>query len=232
MNHPSSADSGFDRVGWSYDFLAFLVFGNTLKKAQSAFLDHIPANSRILLIGGGSGWLLKQILLHCSIANLVYIEASSRMLSLSQRNVRSLDTASQVDFRLGNERLILPSDRFDVVITPFFLDLFSHQRLQQEVMPRLSASLQPNGIWLFTDFIPSSHWSHRLLIRTMYWFFGKVANMEARQLPDYASLFNSFYLPQAKAAHFFGKMIETSIWEKRTFCLTQLILICSLSSLT
>jgi tRNA (cmo5U34)-methyltransferase len=216
MNHPSSADSGFDRVARLYNFLAFLVFGNRLKRAQAAFLDEIPVNSRILLIGGGSGWLLKQILLRCSPADLIYIEASSRMLSLSRRRVRSLTLSRRVDFRLGNERIILPSERFNVVITPFFLDLFTHQRLQQQVFPRLSFCLQPNGIWLFTDFIASSYWSHRLLIRIMYWFFGKVANIEASQLPDYASFFNCFQLQKAKALNFFGGMIETSIWTKRT----------------
>jgi tRNA (cmo5U34)-methyltransferase len=216
MSYLSNADSGFDRVAWLYDFLAGVVFGNKIKKAQSAFLDHIPANSRIILIGGGSGWLLKQILLRCSPIHLVYLEASSRMLSLAQRKVRLIALSSQVDFRLGNEQNILPSDCFSVVITPFFLDLFTHQRLQQEIMPRLSASLQPHGIWLFTDFISSPHWSHRLLVRMMYWFFGKATNIKARQLPDYASLFRLFYLQKVKEAHFFSGMIETSIWERRT----------------
>jgi tRNA (cmo5U34)-methyltransferase len=214
MNISSPTDSGFDRVAWLYDFLSFLVFGNTLRKAQTAFLDLIPANARILLIGGGSGWLLKQILLRYSPDSLVYIEASPRMLSLAKRKTRALALRSVVDFRLGNEQLISSYDRFDIVITAFFLDLFTQQRLQQEIMPRLSASLLPDGKLLFADFIPSDYWVSGLLIRAMYCFFGTLANIEARQLPDYTYLFQLFNLQKTNSSLFFKDMVEASVWEK------------------
>jgi len=164
-------DSGFDRIAWMYDFLAFLVFGRALKNAQKALLPKIPKNSRILIIGGGSGWLLRKIALQCQPRHVLYVEASAQMLQRSRSQVQSLGKESPVEFRLGNETVIQPSDEVDVVICPFFLDLFTTERLRNSILPRLTQSLAAGGIFLVTDFIPSAAPFHRLLIRTMYWFF-------------------------------------------------------------
>jgi tRNA (cmo5U34)-methyltransferase len=219
-------DSGFDRVARIYDILAFLVFGRTLQKAQMAFLNHIPAHSSVLIIGGGSGWLLKELLKSVSVARIVYVEASAKMLSLAQQKIQSFPTITQVDFRLGNETAILPTDVFDAVITPFFLDLFTQQRLQEVIMPHLSGSLRIGGIWLFTDFVSSKYFYHQLLLKMMYWFFGKVCQIEAQQLPDYATLFTHYSFQQKASRPFYGGMMEACVWKtthkkrsKPTFCL-------------
>jgi tRNA (cmo5U34)-methyltransferase len=207
-------DSGFDRIAWMYDFLAFLVFGQALKNAQKALLPKIPRNSRILIIGGGSGWLLQEVLLHCLPRYVLYVEASVQMLQRSRNRVQSLAAAANVEFRLGNETVIQPSDELDVVICPFFLDLFPTERLRNSILPRLTQSLSVGGIFLVTDFIPSAAPHHRLLIRTMYWFFGQIARIEASQLPPYDLLLNKLPLRKTFVQSFQGGLIESSNWVK------------------
>ncbi|MES2733137.1 MAG: class I SAM-dependent methyltransferase [Bacteroidota bacterium] len=211
-------DNGFDRIARVYDILAFLVFGQSLRKAQTALLHYIPDYSSILIIGGGSGWLLQKLVKKAPSASIVYLEASAKMLSFAQQKSNLFPATATVDFRLGNESAIQPTDKFSVVITPFFLDLFTQQRLQQAIMPRLFASLQPGGLWLFTDFMPPPHKFHQLLLKTMYWFFGKLCSIEARQLPEYATLFASYPLQQKASKTFFNGMVETSVWEKTSAC--------------
>ncbi|MBC7920928.1 MAG: class I SAM-dependent methyltransferase [Ferruginibacter sp.] len=207
-------DGGFDRLAWAYDFLAALVFGHSLKTAQAHFLATIPAHSRVLLIGGGAGWLLNQMLVHRPLSRVVYVEASSRMLSLAKRKVQDLKHAPLVEFRWGNETVIGAAERFDVVITPFFLDLFTRQRLQASVMPRLAACLLPGGSWLFTDFVHPPYPFQKYLLWTMYRFFRLVCKIEAQSLPDYPPLFTAFGLQRTASRDFVGRMVVASVWRK------------------
>jgi tRNA (cmo5U34)-methyltransferase len=207
-------DSGFDRIAWIYDFLAFLVFGRTLNNAQKALLPKIPRNSRILIIGGGSGWLLREIVLQCQPRHVLYVEASAQMLQLSRSQVQSLGEEAPVEFRLGNEKVIQLSDEVDVVICPFFLDLFTTERLRNSILPRLTQSLSADGIFLITDFVPSKSTFHQLLIQIMYWFFGQIARIEANQLPPYDLLLNELPLRKSFFQSSQGGLIESSIWIK------------------
>ena len=214
MQKSSDPDSGFDRIAWAYDFLAFVIFGHSIKKAQLAFLDTVPPQASVLMIGGGSGWLLKELLIRCQPYQVVYVEASSKMLALSRKAIHCLPAASGVEFRLGNETTITEQACFDVVITPFFLDLFRPPRLANEILPRLFRSLRPQGLWLLTDFTPSSHWYHRFLLRTMYGFFEKIARIEARHLPPYADLLVRLGMRKERKASYYGGFIESSVWFK------------------
>lgn len=214
MKKPSGPDSGFDRIAWAYDFLAFLIFGPSIKKAQAVFLGAIPLRASVLMVGGGSGWLLKQLLIRCQPSQVVYVEASGKMRALSRSAIRSLPTASSVEFRLGNETTITERACFDVVITPFFLDLFTPPRLENDILPRLFRSLRPQGLWLLTDFTPSARWHHRFLLRTMYGFFEKIARIEARHLPPYADLMVRVGLRKEQRASYYGGFIESNIWAK------------------
>jgi ubiquinone/menaquinone biosynthesis C-methylase UbiE len=214
MQKSSDPDSGFDRIAWAYDLLAFLIFGPSIKKSQVAFLGAIPPRASVLVIGGGSGWLLKELLIYCQPYQVVYVEASSKMLARSRKAIHSLPAASRVEFRLGNEATITEQACFDVVITPFFLDLFSTQRLENEILPRLFRSLRPQGLWLLTDFTPSPHWHHRFLLRTMYGFFENIAKIEARHLPSYADLMVRLGSHKEQQASYYGGFIESSTWFK------------------
>jgi len=166
----------------------------------------------VLLIGGGSGWLLKELLIRCQPYKVVYVEASSKMLALSRKAIHSLPAAPDVEFRQGNETTITEQACFDVVITPFFLDLFTRQRLENEILPRLFRSLHPRGLWLLTDFTPSPHWYHRFLLRTMYWFFRKLARIEANWLPAYAELMLQTGMQKREQAIFYGGFIASGLW--------------------
>ncbi|MEZ4686196.1 MAG: hypothetical protein R3B47_09055 [Bacteroidia bacterium] len=51
----------FNRLAPVYDFLASLVFGNRIRQAQRWLLDFIPEGSSILILGGGTGWILEEL---------------------------------------------------------------------------------------------------------------------------------------------------------------------------
>ncbi|RRB07092.1 class I SAM-dependent methyltransferase [Larkinella rosea] len=207
-----SASSGFDLIAPIYDPLSRLVFGNALRKAQSHWLDQIPQNAVILIFGGGSGWLLTRVLAICSPHKVIYIDASPVMVSLAREKVAN---DKRVDFRVGTETAIASDDRVDAVLTPFILDLFTEDHLQNHLIPVLIKTLNHNGLWLCTDFSkPVTDWQ-RALMWCQYRFFRIFSQISANRLPNWLALMNNLLRsdPQ-QLASFFGGFIASAYWRK------------------
>ncbi len=179
--------NNFDRIAIIYDSLSKLVFGNNIQKAQTAFISQIPFNSNILVLGGGTGNILKSLIKR-SPQQITYLEASKRMLLRAKAQFPRESTAL-INFIHGNELHIPRDECYDVVITPFVLDVFRDDHLLK-VMSRLNQALNENGVWLFTDF-QGCNWYGRLLIKIMYRFFKMTSNIEADRLPMFNFHFQS-----------------------------------------
>ena len=206
------SDSGFDLVAPVYDTLAFLVFGHALQNAQKHWLSQVPPGADVLMFGGGSGWLLSQILDVCVPRKVIYIDASPKMIGLARQKVKN---DSRVDFRASNETAIRPTDQVQVIVTPFILDLFTQPRLTASVLPSLYGALQPGGYWLCTDFIKTNTWWQDALRWSMYRFFGLVSGIEASRLSDWLALVGDLpQLHQKGLARFYDGMVAAAWWEK------------------
>lgn len=213
---PKLPDSGFSRTAFFYDALARLVYGKSLQQAQLALLPAIPPQARVLVIGGGSGWILEQLLQTHKHLDILYLDAAPAMLQRAQQKYARLSHAHTctVRFRLGTEKSLEPQEQFDVLFTPFLLDLFPPQRLHQ-LMTRLAQALDPKGKWLFADFwpvkSPPPRWQ-RLLIRSMYTFFGLISGVQARQLPDYQKHFTQLHYKEKYSQSFFHGMVQAKVF--------------------
>ena len=212
MNQPPSSSIRFDWIAPVYDALAFLVFGQRLQRAQAVFLKQIPANSSVLLVGGGTGRLLAQLLAQCQPATILYLEPSARMVALATE--RMLPTAGSVEFRVGDEMSLRDGERFDVIITPFVLDLFTNETLKNHLIPRLLVTLKPDGLWLVTDFTGTSVWWQRALLWTMIRFFRLTTGIEARHLADWQQVLARSGLVRQQQQLRVGGMVSTEVWRR------------------
>ncbi|RFP65207.1 class I SAM-dependent methyltransferase [Hymenobacter lapidiphilus] len=215
----SLPDSGFDYVTAFYDPLARLVYGRALQRAQQAALAaglSLAGQPRVLVVGGGSGWVLGEVLHRCPHAHIVYLEASPRMLARSQVWLTQHwpQAAGQVEFRLGTEPALESAEQFDVLVTFFLLDLFEPERLRQ-LVAGLGAARVPGGAWLLADFGPPRRWWHRLLLQLMYGFFGLTTGISARQRPPIEAELARLGLRPTPAGQFFGGMVEASVWREQ-----------------
>jgi trans-aconitate methyltransferase len=77
--------NGFDSIAGIYDVLAKLVFGQSIQRAQTHFLPNARNCTSILVLGGGTGWLLRHIRQVNAAAHIVYVDASSAMLHRARR---------------------------------------------------------------------------------------------------------------------------------------------------
>lgn len=171
-----SVGSNFDRLAWTYDPLVRMVFGHSMVESQTHFLDRIAPGSSVLIVGGGTGWILDELFAQASNCEVWYVEASEKMLRKSRRR----GISGKVHFILGDWKN-LPAQKFDVVVTNYFLDLFTDQTLA-EVIRVIGDALNTGGMWLVTDFTQSRKW-HAAMLAAMYLFFRALCRIEASNLP-------------------------------------------------
>ena len=199
---------GFDAVAGYYDRLARIVFGKSILLSQTYFLGTISPTSRVLVVGGGTGWWLKEFLHQKPGCRILYIDVSSEMLS---RAMKSVGDDKRITFRLGTEDSIKETNEFDAVLTFFFLDLFSDEKLRS-VIAKIKVALKPNAYWLVSDFINTTWW-HAYLLSIMYSFFRISTGLRNKSLSDWPGLLleSNFRLQEHKM--FFGRFIKSGLYK-------------------
>jgi len=198
---------GFDKIASMYDGLARLVFGESIRQAQTCFLNDIPPQSKVLILGGGSGWLLTQLLRLKPECEIWYIEASEKMIELAKATVNS----NHIHFIYGTEDSIPTLIQFDVVITAFYLDLFTEKSLGV-VVKKIQNKVKPDGIWLVTDFVGNKKWWQNILLGMMYRFFRVLCGIEAVGLPNWNQSLVSQDLVKRKSRFFYRAFIESTVY--------------------
>ena len=163
----------FDGVACFYDLLARLVFGNTIIEASSHYLSKLSAGDSILIVGGGTGKILKDI---PAGVNVDYVEYSAQMLKRSQRYSRE-----EIRFIQGDFFEVELKGNYDYVVFPFFLDLFSDEKIRKAIY-KVRLLLKPSGKLIVTDFQSTHHFFQKLLISSMILFFRVSARMESKRL--------------------------------------------------
>jgi ubiquinone/menaquinone biosynthesis C-methylase UbiE len=210
-----SANPDFNVVARPYDFMSRLVFGNALVESQVSLLKHIPANSRILIVGGGTGWILEAIAkIHDAGLEITYVEVASSMIALSQKRNTGQNKVIFIHKPIEDYQTNKP---FDVIITPFFFDLFTENKVKT-LFHGLDQQLKTGGLWFYTDFIPEKYQTRlwqKMLLKAMYLFFGILSKVEARQLTDMDQYFEPKYVT-VNQNWFYGNFIRSNIYKKQS----------------
>ncbi|MEP1095013.1 MAG: methyltransferase [Cyclobacteriaceae bacterium] len=165
--------NNFDFVAPFYDWLAMLVFGETIERSTSHYLSEIGKDANILIVGGGTGNILKS-LPKCN--QITYLEKSVKMMTRSKRKARNRAMQFvEMDF-LDFET----TDRYDFLICPFFLDCFQEATLT-EVLNRIKQLLRYNGRLIVSDFQSKPE---PTLFKFMHYFFRIFSSLESKKLKD------------------------------------------------
>ena len=198
----------FGPVAGFYDALAGLVFGGALRRAQRATLAAgLPPGPapRVLVLGGGAGWVLGEIWRQRPQAQVLYLETSAAMLARTRARLRRhpAPPGATVELRQGSETALRPGEQVDVIVTFFVLDCFTAAALPG-ALARLQAARRPGAPWLVADFRPARRgWRHWLLA-TMYLFFGLAVGLRVRQLPPWPAELAALGLAPSWEQRFFG----------------------------
>jgi len=206
--------NNYDRIANYYDTLSRLVFFKSQVNAQINQLHHVPQNSKVLIVGGGTGWILEELTkVHHTGLKIVYVEISAKMIALSQKRNYG---GNQVGFiNLGIEDFNADT-AFDVVLTPFLFDNFAEQRASKVFM-QLNAYLKQGGLWFLVDFSLNKNngkWWKWLLLKSMYSFFKLLHIVEADDLIDMDPYFLQADYEILEEHLYYGGFIRATIFKK------------------
>jgi len=185
--------ANYDKIAPVYDLLSRIIFGRQIINAQVGLLKYIPANGRLLIVGGGTGWILEEITkLHPADLTIDYVEPSARMMVLSRKRNCGRNTVNFIKLPIEDFNAYL---QYDVIMTPFFFDNLEQDKIGI-VFSKLNALLKANGLFLYTDFVNDGGkgplWQ-KILLYIMYVFFKLTCGIEANELIDMGGYFNESY---------------------------------------
>jgi len=203
--------ANYDNSAWFYDQLCWLVYGKTMINAQRFLLKFISPGSKVLIAGGGTGWILEELSrLHSGGLTVTYLEIAPKMMQLSQKRNTGLNKIVFINKAVENARL---QPNFDVAITPFLFDNFT-QRNFELIFAHVHAALKPGGLWLNSDFQLTGKWWQPILLKTMFLFFRLTCNIEANRLPDIQKQFDLHGYKNIARKTFYGNFIVSEIYNR------------------
>ncbi|MEO6524157.1 MAG: methyltransferase domain-containing protein [Mucilaginibacter sp.] len=203
--------SNYDNSAAFYDQLSRMVFGKALIKAQSHLLKQVPPNASVLIVGGGTGWILEELSnIHYSGLDITYVEISSRMTALAKKRNTGINKVTFINDAIENTS---PETAYDVVITPFLLDSFTEDTLEK-AFAHMHQQLKPKGLWLCTDFQLTGKLWQTLLLKSMYFFFRILCGIETMSLPKIDHQFYKHGYKVLSIKSFYGEFIISTRYQK------------------
>ena len=197
----------YDPVARYYDMLAQLVFFGSIRKAQIVHFMKIKPAAKVLVVGGGSGWILNYLPSFCS--SVTYIEPSRKMMEKS-RNRKVAFPVTFIQNLLENTDLQM---QYDVIITNFFFDQF-HNSKGNKIAGKIANHLKKDGMWIVTDFEGSGKWWQNALLNAMYYFFATTTGIFASHLPEWQRSVEKAGVVMQDKRLFFRKFIVSINYRK------------------
>lgn len=210
----------FDRVARSYRYLEYLTLGLTLQRCRTHFLPHLLDCKRALILGDGDGRFLAQLLAQNPRLRADAVDISASMLKLLRRHCEaaSPDTALRLRTHHTSALKFIPTKRYDLVVTHFFLDCLTQQELAL-LISRLTPALTSNAIWLISDFripIGPMRLPARVIICALYFAFRILTGLRTNHLPDYALALSQGGFTRISHHHSLAGMLATELWRAST----------------
>ncbi|WP_339903065.1 class I SAM-dependent methyltransferase [uncultured Cyclobacterium sp.] len=178
--------NAYNFVAPFYDALATLVLGPRFHGSKWAFLDIILPGDTVLVVGGGTGANLPDILKRCGKkGKVIYMEASEKMLEKAKKRIPS-DQQDRVEFIFRADFKLPEKYNFDIIVTQFLLDVLIDQDITA-LFEEVNQKVTSDSKWLFLDFFPVR--DKKFLIRLMITSFGFLTQHPRKELPDYEGFF-------------------------------------------
>lgn len=209
----------FDRLAGIYGGIEAVSAGRLMQKVRTAHLAACPEEGHALLLGEGHGRTLAALRKLKPRLHLTYLDASPAMARAAQRHLakQGMDDGGII-FLTGDALTSLPDGKsFEVLITPFFLDCFTREQLE-DLLPRLTALTKPGARWLIADFqIPAAGWKRRRalwILALLHRFFHLTAGISARSWTDPEPLLTRLGWKLRERRTFSLDLLRSDLWER------------------
>lgn len=209
--------SPYDRLVGVYDLLGHLYSQGGIERAKRAHLAVLRPGMRVLYVGAGTG----EECLHAarSGAKVTVVDQSPAMLRRCAERLRRAGQTAR--FIQADARRFGATEPFDVVVAPFFLNVFERNEVRQ-LLTKLCESVRRGGSLVSVDFrAPSTRSAFATLQRAYYLppltFFFLTAGNAWHELYDYEKIARESQAPLLLTERFVERayglpLFETLIW--------------------
>ncbi|TDG34849.1 class I SAM-dependent methyltransferase [Pedobacter changchengzhani] len=206
--------ANYDKIANYYDFLSRLIFFKSQVNAQISQLKYLDKGASILIVGGGTGWILDEIskIYHGGL-KITYLEISEKMIVLSKN--RDFGN-NEVEFVRSAVESFNFTKQYDFILTPFLFDNFSREKAEI-VFNHLNKQLKTEGKWFMVDFNlkgKKGFWWRKIILKLMYLFFGLLGIVEVSELIDLKPFFDSNNYKIIDEHYYYGNFIKSSIYAR------------------
>ena len=211
---------GFNTIAPFYNVVSTIGSFNKIHKSQMWLLSKGMKSSKTLIMGGGDGKFLLEAMKQQLSEQYYYIDISDAMIKLAQIKIEKQANISlnSVVFICGSYQDIPANEKFDLIITPYFLDCFSENELPL-VMTKLHTHLTMKGTWFFTDFnIPEESFRNfifRNIIQLLYGIFNLFCDLGVNDLPDFNKEFPKYGFTLLHEKYFLNGLLVSRIYKNK-----------------
>jgi ubiquinone/menaquinone biosynthesis C-methylase UbiE len=205
----------FDRLAPHYDWLEDLTAGSRLQRARTRWLGALAGCQNVLSMGEGHGRFAAAFLARYPGARLTCVEASPGMIEVARQ--RTCAWADRVRWVTAEALAWRPTEKYDAIVTCFFLDCFTPDTLAAAVK-HLANCAEEQARWLVADFtLPAAgpaRWRAQAVHALMYRFFRVTAGHPARYLtrPDGLLAAHGFRL--LRRQEFDWGLVHSDVWQR------------------
>jgi ubiquinone/menaquinone biosynthesis C-methylase UbiE len=194
--YPFFGLNNYNSIAFLYDFAAKFIYGDNLYKIQIDALSQLPAEGKLLILGGGTGQILKWLHKNRPKIQIAFQDASSKMIEIAKRRVHESQNIQFIHSASFNHDY-----QCDFVFAAFFFDLFTLNQ-SQNIIASVQNSNKDNLTWHVCDFVIDDKTKAKLLrkvqVKLSILFFKLTANHQLNYLPQ---VFQSFTGKGFKCMH-------------------------------
>ena len=213
---PSAARMSFDLLAPHYRWMEALLAGGLLQRCRTRWLGEVRQARRALLAGEGNGRFLGVCASALPGCHFTALDESEAMLAQARRRWLRAGGNGQVAFQRADLRVWRSGgDRFDLVVTNFFLDCFSPEELLV-VIQNLGDAAAPRAQWLLADFtVPVQGWRRfraQAVLCLAYGFFRLATGIAAKRITRPDEAFQRVGFSLRRRASFNGGLLHADLW--------------------
>ena len=209
----------FDRLAAHYHWMEKLFAGELMQRCRTTFLARTKNCRRALLVGEGTGKFLVELLRINPQIQITCVEHCGRMIEQTRQRLSAerLDCARIQFKQMDALDWTPPAEKFDLLVTNFFLDCFRAEQLQ-ELVPLLAESTTADAGWLLADFCMPEfgwrRWRAKIILALLYAFFKLATSLSANRLtpPDNFLISAGFKLVDRQFASF--GFAHSDFWQR------------------
>ena len=206
--------AAFDLIAPIYNGAKKIALLNLPERVIEKWVEKLPQAHHILVIGGGADNTVISLQKRFPGAEIVCVDFSKKMIDLAFSRWKSTSPQKKVTFLHANFLEARFAVSFDLVVCPFFLDLFNDTCLRQ-MAQRITEVASSHGVLAIMDFASKKHASNagKVITHILYFFFNWVIKSGQSMVPDFAPYFQAHGWIHTKNTLFYNRVYQCQLFQ-------------------